>query len=112
VLLVNSAGAPTMPASTGPADAVRQLDAVREFRRRGVRRPGSPPERRRRLRPASAGVPGGGELEGLEEAEVRRRDGEGPQGGCASLVKADDEYTKALEGEAAVEQQALTLAQT
>jgi hypothetical protein len=32
--------------------------------------------------------------------------------GCASLVKADDDYTKALEGEAAIEQQALTLAQT
>ena len=32
--------------------------------------------------------------------------------GCASLVKADDEYSKALESEAAVEQQALTLAQT
>jgi len=32
--------------------------------------------------------------------------------GCAALVKADDEYAKALEGEAAVEQQALQLAQT
>jgi hypothetical protein len=32
--------------------------------------------------------------------------------GCAGLVKADEEYTKALESEAAVEQEALTLAQT
>ncbi|MGZ6162161.1 MAG: hypothetical protein ACXWLS_02430, partial [Myxococcaceae bacterium] len=32
--------------------------------------------------------------------------------GCAELVKADDTYTKALEDESAVEQQALTLAQT
>ncbi len=32
--------------------------------------------------------------------------------GCAQLVKADDTYTKALEDESAVEQQALTLAQT
>ncbi len=32
--------------------------------------------------------------------------------GCADLVKADDAYTKALEDEAAVEQQAVTLAQT
>ena len=32
--------------------------------------------------------------------------------GCAELVKADDAYTKALEDESAVEQQAMTLAQT
>ncbi|MGZ6132609.1 MAG: hypothetical protein ACXWLF_11315, partial [Myxococcaceae bacterium] len=32
--------------------------------------------------------------------------------GCADLVKADDTYTKALEDESAVEQQALALAQT
>jgi len=32
--------------------------------------------------------------------------------GCAELVKADDGYTKALEAESAVEQQAVTLAQS
>ena len=32
--------------------------------------------------------------------------------GCAALVKADDDYTKALETEATVEQQAVAQAQT
>jgi len=34
------------------------------------------------------------------------------KGGCVALVKVDDEYTKALENESAVEQQAVSLAQS
>jgi len=113
VLLVNSAGAPTMPAGTAPQIQFAQLDSVREFRQAEAfaalaRRQNTADAYDRQVQAYQAAA-------NSKDSKKRKSAGamvKDLKAGCASLVKADDEYTKALEAEAAVEQQALTLAQT
>lgn len=113
VLLVNSNGSPTMPASTVPQMQFAQLDAVREVRQAQAfaalaRRQNVANTYDAQVQAFQAAV------KSKDSKKRRSADAlvKGLKTGCASLVKADDEYTKALESEAAVEQQALTLAQT
>jgi hypothetical protein len=113
VLLVNSNGSPTMPASTVPQMQFAQLDAVRELRQAQAF---AALARRQNVADAyDAQVQAYQAAAKSKDSKKRKTAGalvKDLKGGCASLVKADDEYTKALESEAAVEQQALTLAQS
>jgi len=113
VLLVNSRGATTMPANTAPQMQFAQLDAVREFRQGEAfaalaRRQGVANAYDAQVQAYQAAAKS-------KDSKTRKSAGamvKELKGGCQALVKADDEYTKALENEGAVEQQALTLAQT
>jgi hypothetical protein len=113
VLLVNSNGSPTMPASTAPQMQFAQLDAVREVRQAEAF---AALARRQNVANAyDAQVQAYQAAANSKDSKKRKTAGalvKDLKGGCASLVRADDEYTKALESEATVEQQALTLAQT
>lgn len=113
VLLVNSNGSPTMPASTVPQMQFAQLDSVRELRQAQAF---AALARRQNVADAyDAQVQAYQAAAKSKDSKKRKTAGalvKDLKGGCASLVRADDEYTKALEAEAAVEQQALTLAQT
>jgi len=113
VLLVNSNGPAALPASVPPPLQFAQMDAVRELREAEAfaalaRRQNVANGYDAQVQAYQAAV---------NSKDPKKRKGASAmvkdlKGGCAALVKADDEYTKALEGEAAVEQQALTLAQS
>ena len=113
VLLVNSHGGTTMPPSTAPQMQFAQLDAVREQREAEAF---AALARRQNVANAYDG-----QVQAYQAAasskDSKKRKAAGAmvkdlKGGCAALVKADDEYTKALENESAVEQQAVALAQS
>ena len=113
LLLVNSNGATTMPASTPPQMQFAQLDTVRELRQAEAF---AALARRQNVANAYDG-----QVQAYQAAanskDSKKKKSAGAmvkdlKAGCAALVKADDEYTKALEAEAAVEQQAVTLAQS
>ncbi len=113
VLLVNSNGSAAMPAGVPPPLQFAQLDAVRELRQAEAF---AALARRQNVANAyDAQVQAYQAAANSKDAKKRKAAGsmvKELKAGCAGLVKADDEYTKALEGEAAVEQQALTLAQS
>ncbi|RPH71054.1 MAG: hypothetical protein EHM78_08855 [Myxococcaceae bacterium] len=113
LLLLNSHGSTTMPANTPPALQFAQMDAVRELRQAEAfaalaRRQNVANAYDAQVQAYQAAV-NSKDSKKRKTATFMVKD---LKGGCAALVKADDEYTKALESEAAVEQQALTLAQT
>jgi hypothetical protein len=113
VLLVNSRGSTTMPANTAPQIQFAQLDAVREFRQAEAfaaltRRQGVANAYDAQVQAYQAATKS-------KDSKTRKSAGamvKDLKGGCQALVKADDEYSKALENEGAVEQQALSLAQS
>ncbi len=113
VLLVNSRGSTTMPANTVPQMQFAQLDAVREFRQGEAfaalaRRQGVANAYDAQVQAYQAAAKS-------KDSKTRKSAGamvKDLKGGCQALVKADDEYSKALENEGAVEQQALSLAQS
>lgn len=113
VLLVNSSGPAAMPASTTPQLQFAQLDAVREQRQAEAFAALS---RRQQVANTYDGQVQAYQAAANSKDGKKRKAADGMvkdlKAGCAALVKADDAYTKALEGEAAVEQQAVTLAQT
>jgi len=113
VLLVNSGGAPTMPPNTAPPMQFAQLDAVRESRQAHAF---AALARRQNVADAYDKQVQAYQAAANSKDSKKRKSASSMvkdlKGGCASLVKADDEYSKALEGEAAVEQQALSLAQS
>ena len=113
VLLINSNGSNSMPESTPPPLQFAQLDAVREMRQAQAF---AALARRQNVANAyDAQVQAYQAAASSKDSKKRKAAGlmvKDLKAGCAALVKADDEYTKALEGEAAVEQQALTLAQS
>ncbi|HEY1333010.1 MAG TPA: hypothetical protein VGF31_02065, partial [Myxococcaceae bacterium] len=107
VLLVNSRGSTTMPANTVPQMQFAQLDAVREFRQGEAfaalaRRQGVANAYDAQVQAYQAATKS-------KDSKTRKSAGamvKDLKGGCQALVKADDEYAKALENEGAVEQQA------
>jgi hypothetical protein len=113
LLLVNSNGPADMPAGTSPQLQFEQLDAVREIKQSQAF---AALARRQQVANAyDAQVQAYQAAASSKDSKKRKAAGamvKDLKGGCATLVKADDEYTRALEGEAAVEQQAVTLAQT
>ena len=113
VLLVNSNGAPTMPESAPAVMQFSQLDAVREARESQAF---AALARRQNVANAyDAQVQAYQGLANSKDSKKRKAAGamvKDLKGGCAALVKADEEYTKALESQLAVEQQMVTLAQT
>ncbi|HUM13632.1 MAG TPA: hypothetical protein VLT82_21980 [Myxococcaceae bacterium] len=113
ILLVNSNGSTAIPAGVGPTLQFAQLDAVRERRQAEAF---AALARRQNVADAyDAQVQAYQAAANSKDAKKRKTAGamvKDLKGGCAALVKADEEYTKALEGEAAVEQQALSLAQS
>jgi hypothetical protein len=112
-LLLNSRGSPTMPANTPPALQFAQMDVVRELRQAEAF---AALTRRQNVANAYDGQVQAYQAGAKSKDSKKRKAADAMvkdlKAGCASLVKADDDYTKALEGEAAIEQQALTLAQT
>jgi len=113
VLLVNSGGSPTMPESAPAVMQFTQLDAVREAREAQAF---AALARRQNVANAYDG-----QVQAYQAAtkskDSKKRKAAGAMvkdlmGGCAALVKADDEYTQALENQSAAEQQMATLAQT
>ncbi|HVP59682.1 MAG TPA: hypothetical protein VMT11_03965 [Myxococcaceae bacterium] len=113
ILLVNSNGSAAMPAGVPPPLQFAQLDAVRELRQAEAF---AALARRQNVANAYDGqVQAYQAAVNSKDAKKRKTASamvKDLKGGCAALVKADDEYTKALEGEAAVEQQAVSLAQS
>jgi hypothetical protein len=112
LLLVNSNGSTEMPAGTLPPLQFAQLDAVRELKQSQAF---AALARRQQVANAYDAQVQAYQA-GASSKDPKKRKAAGAmvkelKGGCAALVKADDDYTRALEGEAAVEQQALTLAQ-
>jgi hypothetical protein len=113
ILLVNSHGSSAVPAGVPPPLQFAQLDAVRE--RQQAEAFAALARRQNVANAYDAQVQAYQAAASSKDAKKRKAAGamvKDLKGGCAALVKADDEYTKALEGEAAVEQQALTLAQS
>lgn len=113
VLLVNSNGPLTMPAGTPPQMQFAQLDAVRE--RRQAEAFAALARRQNVANAYDAQVQAYQMAANSKDPKKRKAAGalvKDLKGGCAALVKADDDYTKALEGEQGVEQQAVTLAQS
>jgi len=113
ILLLNTNGSLAMPANTPPQLQFGQMDAVRELRQAEAF---AALARRQNVANAYDG-----QVQAYQAAanskDSKKRKAAGTmvkdlKGGCATLVKVDDEYTKALEAQAGVEQQALTLAQT
>ncbi len=113
ILLLNSHGSTTMPANTPPALQFAQMDVVREQRQAEAF---AALTRRQNVANAYDGQVQAYQAAVKSKDSKKRRSADAMvkdlKSGCAALVKVDDEYTKALEGEAEVEQQALTLAQT
>jgi hypothetical protein len=113
ILLLNSHGSTTMPANTPPALQFAQMDVVRELRQAQAF---AALTRRQNVANAYDGQVQAYQAAVKSKDSKKRRSADAMvkdlKSGCAALVKVDDEYTKALEGEAEVEQQALTLAQT
>jgi hypothetical protein len=113
ILLVNSGGSPTMPASVPPPLQFAQLDVVRE--RHQAEAFAALAHRQNVANAYDAQVQAYQAAANSKDAQKRKAAGtmvKELKGGCAALVKADDEYTRALEAQAAVEQQALSLAQS
>jgi hypothetical protein len=113
LFLLNSGGAASMPATVAPQLQFAQLDVVRERRQAEAFAA--------LARRQSVANKYDGQVQAYQAAasskDSKKRKAAGAmvkdlKSGCAGLVKADEEYTKALETEAAVEQEALTLAQT
>jgi hypothetical protein len=113
IFLLNSHGSTSMPANTPPALQFAQMDVVRERRQAEAF---AALTRRQNVANAYDAQVQAYQAAAKSKDSKKRRSADAMvkdlKGGCASLVKADDDYTKALEGEAAIEQQALTLAQT
>jgi len=113
VLLVNSHGGTTMPPNTVPQMQFAQLDAVREQRQAEAF---TALARRQNVANAyDAQVQAYQAAASSKDSKKRKAAGvmvKELKGGCVALVKVDDEYTKALENESAVEQQAVALAQS
>jgi len=112
ILLVNSYGATSMAASVPPPIQFAQLDAVREVKQSEAF---AALARRQQVANAyDAEVQAYQAAANSKDAKKRKSASsmvKDLKNGCAALVKADDEYTRALEAEMAVEQQAVTLAQ-
>lgn len=113
ILLVNSNGETTMPPSTPPPMQFAQLDAVRELRQAQAF---AALARRQTVANAYDAQVQAYQAAANSKDSKKRKTATAMvkelKGGCTALVKADDEYTKALQAEQAVEQQAVTLAQT
>ncbi|HEY1418024.1 MAG TPA: hypothetical protein VGF41_08960 [Myxococcaceae bacterium] len=113
LFLLNSGGPASMPATVAPQVQFAQLDVVRERRQAEAfaalaRRQSVANKYDGQVQAYQAAV-------SSKDAKKRKAAGgmvKDLKSGCAALVKADEEYTKALESEAAVEQEAVTLAQT
>jgi len=113
VLLVNSSGSTTIPESASAVMQFSQLDAVREAREAQAF---AALARRQNVANAyDAQVQVYQAAASSKDSKKRKAAGlmvKDLKGGCAALVKADEEFTKALESQVAVEQQMVTLAQT
>jgi len=113
ILLINSNGATTAPPSTPPHMQFAQLDAVRQLRESKAF---AALARRQNVANAyDAQVQAYQAAANSKDAKKRKAANtmvKDLKGGCASLVKADDDYTKSLEAEQDVEKQAVVLAQT
>lgn len=113
ILLVNSNGSLSTPGGVAPPLQFAQLDAVRE--RRQAEAFAALARRQNVANAYDAQVQAYQAAANSKDAK-KRKSASGMvkdlKAGCAALVKADDEYTRALEAEATVEQQAVTLAQT
>jgi len=113
LLLLNSSASQGFAASSPPPMQFAQLDAIREQRQADAfaalaRRQNVANTYDAQVQTYQAAA---------NSKDVKKRKAAGAmvkdlKAGCSDLVKADDGYTKALEEQAAVEQQALTLAQT
>jgi len=113
LFLVNSNGETTMAPSTPPTMQFAQLDAVRELRQ--AKAFAALARRQSVANAYDAQVQAYQAATKSKDPKKRKTAGtmvKELKGGCTALVKADDEYTKALQDEQAVEQQAVTLAQT
>jgi hypothetical protein len=113
LFLLNSGGAASMPATAAPQLQFAQLDVVRERRQSEAFAA--------LARRQSVANKYDGQVQAYQAAvsskDPKKRKAAGAmvkdlKSGCAGLVKADEEYTKALDSEASVEQEAVTLAQT
>jgi len=113
LFLLNSGGSASMPAAAAPQVQFAQLDVVRERRQAEAFAA--------LARRQSVANKYDGQVQAYQAAvsskdSKKRKTASGMvkdlKSGCAALVKADEEYTKALESEAGVEQEAVTLAQT
>jgi hypothetical protein len=113
ILLVNANGSTAAPAGTPPPMQFAQLDAVRELRQAEAF---AALARRQNVANAyDAQVQAYQAAASSKDSKKRKAAGamvKDLKGGCAALVKADDEYTKALDAQAGVEQQAVALAQS
>jgi hypothetical protein len=113
LFLLNSQGSSTMPANTPPQLQFAQMDVVREQRQAEAY---AALARRQNVANAyDAQVQAYQAAAASKDSKKRKAAGamvKDLKAGCAALVKADVEYTKALEAEVAVEHQALTLAQS
>jgi hypothetical protein len=113
ILLLNSQGSATTPANTPPQLQFAQMDAVRELRQAEAF---AALTRRQNVANAYDATVQAYQAAANSKDSKKRRTADAMvkdlKGGCAALLKADDEYTKTLESEAAVEQEALTLAQS
>jgi hypothetical protein len=113
LLLVNSNGAATMPPSAQPQMQFAQLDAVRE--RRQAEAFAALARRQNVANAYDAQVQAYQAAAGSKDSKKRKTASamvKDLKAGCSALVKADDDYTKALQAELALEQQALALAQS
>jgi len=114
LLLVNSIGSTSnMPATTPPQMQFAQLDVVREQRQAEAF--AALARRQNTANAYDAQVQAYQAIANSKDSKKRKTAGamvKDLKGGCAALVKADDEYSKALEAEQAVEQQAVALAQS
>jgi hypothetical protein len=111
-LLVNSGGAEAFSPTAAPLLQFAQLDAVRE--RRESEAFAALARRQQTANAYDAQVQAYQAAANSKDSKKRKSAGamvKELKGGCAALVKADDEYTHALETELGVEQQAVTLAQ-
>jgi hypothetical protein len=113
LLLLNSSASKGFSAATPPPMQFAQLDAIREQRQADAF--AALARRQNVANTYDAQVQAYQAAASSKDAKKRSAAGamvSGLKTGCAELVKADDAYTKALEEQAAVEQQAVTLAQT
>jgi len=111
-LLVNSSGAEAFSPTAAPLLQFAQLDAVRE--RRESEAFAALARRQQTANAYDAQVQAYQAAANSKDSKKRKSAGamvKDLKTGCAALVKADDEYTHALETELGVEQQAVTLAQ-
>jgi len=113
LFLLNSGGSASMPATAAPQLQFAQLDAVRERRQAEAFAA--------LARRQSVANKYDGQVQAYQAAakskDPKKRKAAGAmvkdlKSGCAGLIKADEEYTKTLESEASLEQEAVTLAQT